>query len=245
MEEKLQNYNISTMRKNSLFVFLFFVFSNAFGQEINLALKNELKEIQYWDQIYREYFDNFITSARKKEISNELTKKGIDVSKLTWESAVAMDSINLKKVETIFKKYGYPGKSLVGTPENETAWYVVQHSDKIDKYLPLMKEAGKKGEIKFTFIATMEDRNLMYQGKEQIYGTQGSGKFWEEDGKQFKTEFIWPIKDAKNVNKKRKEAGFDVSIEEYAKEVFGKDFVYKEYTLKDIDDNKIEKQEVK
>ena len=33
------------------------------------------------------------------------------------------------KIDKIISKYGYPGKSLVGEPEN--FFYVIQHSNKI------------------------------------------------------------------------------------------------------------------
>jgi len=49
------------------------------------------------------------------------------------------------KVEAIFRKVGYPGKTLVGHPANEAAYYVIQHSDKIKKYFPLIEQAGQKG----------------------------------------------------------------------------------------------------
>ena len=36
-----------------------------------------------------------------------------------------------------------PGKSLVGEPANETAYYVIQHSDKIEQYFPVVEKAGR------------------------------------------------------------------------------------------------------
>ncbi|AZA81993.1 hypothetical protein C1637_24505 [Chryseobacterium lactis] len=211
----------------------------------NRNLKNELKDIYYWDQIYREYFDDSTSAKRKSEIKNELFKKGVDTAKINWKLVVEKDSANIIKVEKIIAEYGYPGKSMVGKPENKAVWLVIQHSKKIGKYLPLIKEAGKKKEIPFRQVATMEDRYLMDQGKEQIYGSQGYGSFWSEEGKDYRTEYIWPIKDPENVNKKRKEAGFTNTIEEYGKEIYGKDFVYKVYTLDDVKNNKIEIKEGK
>ena len=126
----------------------------------------------------------------------------------------------------MFRDYGYPGKTLVGEPTNQAAWYVIQHSNKIPEYLDLMKEAGMKDEIPFRMVAMMEDRYLMSQEKEQIYGTQGTTY-------GSSPSFIWPIKDAKNVNKRRKEAGFSMDIEEYANRLFGGDFTYEALSLEE------------
>ena len=137
-------------------------------------------------------------------------------------------------MEQIIKEYGYPGISLVGPETNEAAYYVIQHSTKIDKYLSLIKKAADKKELRFTLYAQMLDRSLMYKGKEQIYGTQGKGLqvLNKETGtKEFKT-VIWPIKDVADVNKRRKKAGFKSTVEQYAKQSLGID--YKILTLEDI-----------
>jgi hypothetical protein len=54
-------------------------------------------------------------------------------------------------------------------------FYVIQHSKKIDKYLPLIRKQQKNGDVAATSLALMEDRNLMYK-VEQIYGTQIKGQ---------------------------------------------------------------------
>ena len=67
---------------------------------------------------------------------------------------------------------------------------------------------------------------LMSQRKEQIYGTQTAyvgGKY-----------IIWPIKEFESVNYLRKEAGFDLTIYEYAKELFGSDYVYEPISLEEV-----------
>ena len=59
----------------------------------------------------------------------------------------------------------------------------------------------------------MEDRYLMDNNQEQIYGTQG----WRMPDKNGNMEnFIWPIKDPANVNALRKRSGFKTTVEEYA-----------------------------
>jgi len=222
------------MKYFASFILVFLLsFANAQKQQVNENLKKELDEILRLDQTYRRLFDNGITAEKKSEILKKLNIDEEDFKEKQWQLVVDIDSLNMRKIEKIISQYGYPGKSLVGEPTNQSAWYVIQHSNKIEKYLPIIKNAGKQREIPFTLAAMMEDRFLMNSGKEQIYGTQGAGEFFiNKDGKEDFVNFIWPIKNEKNVNKLRKESGFKNTIEENAKELFGKDFVYKPFSLK-------------
>ncbi|MBO9694489.1 DUF6624 domain-containing protein [Chryseobacterium sp.] len=202
-------------------------------QKVNEVLKKELDDIMKVDQGYRMLFDTEITPGKKEQLLKDLNIDKEEFKKKSWQLVAEHDSLNMQKIENIIAQYGYPGKTLVGEPTNQAAWYVIQHSTKIGKYLPLIKEAGKKKEIPFTWVAMMEDRYLMQQDKEQIYGTQGKGEMTKDkDGKQVFVNFVWPVQDLKNVNKRRKEAGFDSTIEENAKRMFGPDFKYEPYTLK-------------
>ena len=110
---------------------------------------------------------------------------------------------------------------------------MIQHSRVIDKYLPQIKEAAEKKELPFHLYAMMLDRSLMFQGKEQVYGSQGSG-FQVKDpatGQMQMKWVIWPIKDAATVNERRKAAGFDLTVEANAKRM---DIDYVVYTLEEI-----------
>lgn len=204
-------------------------------QKVNEALKKELDEIMKIDQGYRMLFDSEITPEKREKLLKDLNIDKEEFEKKNWQLVAEHDSLNMQKIENIISQYGYPGKTLVGEPTNQAAWYVIQHSTKIGKYLPLIKEAGKKKEIPFTWVAMMEDRYLMNENKEQIYGTQGKGEMTKDkDGKQVFINFVWPVKDPKNVNRKRKEAGFDSTVEENAQRMFGKDFKYETYTLQQV-----------
>jgi hypothetical protein len=68
----------------------------------------------------------------------------------------------------------------------------------------------------------------MMEGKPQIYGTQGMS-YEDERG-----SFIWPIENPETVNQRRKEAGFEETIEDYAKVLFGDDYVYQPRTMEQI-----------
>lgn len=208
---------------------------NGQQKKLNGGLKKELDEIMRLDQEYRMLFDTETTLEKKDELLKTLNIDKEDFKKKNWMLVAQQDSINLHKVEKIISQYGYPGKTLVGEPTNKAVWYVIQHSNKIGEYLPLIKEAEKKKEIPFTWVAMMEDRYLMGENKEQIYGTQGAGELSKDkDGKQQFVNFIWPIKDPGNVNKRRKEAGFDSTVEENAQRMFGKDFKYELFTMQQV-----------
>ena len=125
-----------------------------------------------------------------------------------------LDSFNIQFIEDIFKRYGYPGKKMVGTPTNEAAWNIIQHSQKIDKYLPIIKKAAEDNELPFYLYGMMLDRQLMSEGKEQLYGSQVTCRTIKT-GKN--GCFVWPIKDADQVNARRKEAGFTLTVEQNSK----------------------------
>lgn len=218
------------MNKFSAIAFLFLILFSCKKVEktsINLELKKELSEIEFRDQAVR-----FITDQTPKD-SLDLIAKRIKVDPTYFKNnyksvSVTLDGENIKRVEEIIAKYGYPGKALVGTPENRAAWIVIQHSSPqvIQKYLPMLREAVKNGDLDRQSLAITEDRNLMYQGKKQIYSSQ----FFEVNGKPA----FWPIENSEKVNELRKEAGFVQTIEEYSKDLYGKDFQYKIYTLEEV-----------
>lgn len=153
-------------------------------------------------------------SIKSDSIAKALNIPLNSLSNSLWQKQTTIDSANLIFVELIIKKYGYPGKTLVGTPANESAWYVIQHSPKIEKYINLIKQAADKKEIPFYLYAMTEDRYLLGQGKEQVYGTQATRRTLKSGKTE---EFIWPIKDPRYVNDRRKKAGFEQTVEENAK----------------------------
>jgi uncharacterized membrane protein YphA (DoxX/SURF4 family)/peroxiredoxin len=197
---------------------------------LDFELKNRLDSIAVLDQRYR-----VLMQANSPE---ELEKLGLEMGLSEeeytgdhWAMQQVIDSSNMAFVENYFITKGYPGKSVVGEESSLAAWYVLQHNpDKIPAYLPLIKKAAAAGEISMRSAAMMEDRYLMNEGKPQIYGTQGMT--YNDTG-----SFIWPIEDPKTVNQRRAEVGYDQTIEEYGKLLFGEDF---EYAVLSIDDVKRE-----
>ncbi len=207
------------------------VVTNSEEDKINVELKKELEGILQMDQGIREIVNGDLSGERKAELLKkmDLNERDIEGNKLYSEMR-KIDSINLIKVESVIKVHGYPGKALVGEPANQAVFYVIQHSDKIDQYLPLITKAAEEGEISKTSLAMMEDRNLMDNGLEQIYGTQIKGKA-NKDGKWI--FFLWPVKNPETINILRKNVGFDRTIEEYLEAM---DVDSKFYKLNEIDD---------
>lgn len=198
--------------------------------KLNFDLKHTLDSIAVLDQKYRKLMQ-VPEGEERAALGKEMGLNPADYSGDLWEKQTALDTSNVQFIERVFREYGYPGKTLVGEPTNQAAWFVIQHSDKIPTYLDLMKDAGKKGEIPFSMVAMMEDRYLMSQEKEQIYGTQGM-KYGDSPA------FIWPIKDAAQVNERRREAGFSMDVEEYAQRLFGENFIYTEISLEEAQKRK-------
>ena len=182
--------------------------------KFNPHLKKQLDSVMILDQKYRDTL-TFLMNPQKVDstLKSLHFKSPGDATNHYWRLQIHLDSLNVVFIESIFKKYGYPGKTLVDTPANETAWYVILHSPKIDLYMPLMKKAAEENELPFRLYAMMLDRQLMNEGKEQIYGTQVRCQQF----KKIKDNcIVWPIKDPANVNKRRKEAGFPSTVEQNA-----------------------------
>ncbi|HUC82366.1 MAG TPA: DUF6624 domain-containing protein [Flavisolibacter sp.] len=220
------------MRFSFFLVFLFAMLLTNAQNQLNIPLKKELDGLQALDQKYRKALS---ANMRGKGDSLALVYgvKKEDLNDYLWKLQGELDSLNTVRVEEIIKDYGYPGVSLVGKPTNEVAFYIIQHSKVIDKYLTIIKEAAEKNELRFQLYSMMLDRSLMFQDKEQVYGTQGSGMSVKNTatGKWENLSFIWPIKEPSMVNEKRKAVGFSQTVEESAKSL---GIEYKIYTLAEI-----------
>jgi hypothetical protein len=105
------------------------------------------------------------------------------------------------------------GKDVVGAQANQTLFLVIQHSDLKyqQKYLPMMREAVKKGNAKASSLALLEDRVALREGRKQIYGSQTSMNTTTRKIN------ISPMIDPDNVDKRRAEAGLGTMAEYAAK----------------------------
>lgn len=221
-----------------LFTFLFLLLMGIQGlaqQGLDTMLKNQLDSILTSDQGIREYLDTRVTESRKDSLSVLLGYSRKVLDKNAFGIMKTIDSVNLGKVEAIIKKHGYPGKSIVGETANEAIFFVIQHvPKKIPVYYKLIKRAGKSGELPYKYVAMMLDRKLTMKGKKQFYGTQGYSVMVADPqtGERKPFSYIMPIKNPRSVNRRRRKAGFDTTVEENAKNNLG--IEYKPYTRKEI-----------
>lgn len=194
--------------------------------QLDFDLKRELDSIAFLDQRYRKLM-MVDDPTERATLGKEMGLEPADYEGDLWEKQTVLDTSNLRRIENILQTSGYPGRTRVGEPTNTAAWYVIQHNpDKIPTYLTMMKEAGRNSEIPYRLVAMMEDRYLMNEGKPQVYGTQGMT--YENT-----PSFIWPIVDPELVNKRREDAGFTQSIEDYSRMLFGETFVYEPISLEE------------
>lgn len=138
-------------------------------------------------------------------------KKKIDsIGKLMGKK----DSINLIRVMKILDEKGWVGKDVVGSQANQTLYLVIQHSDLKyqQKYLPMMRDAVKKGNATPGNLAYLEDRVALREGKKQIYGSQIA------TNSITKKSFVSPLEDPDNVDKRRAEVGLG-PITDYVKKM--------------------------
>jgi len=169
----------------------------------NKPLQRELDSIYDTDQGGRQQLD---------PVEQKYGKDSKEIKQL-WVEINRNDSINLIKVKQVLDKYGWLGPDVVGSKGSVTLFLVIQHADAKDrdKYLPMMREAVKKGNAQGSQLALMEDRSALEHGKKQIYGSQIGRD--EKTGKYY----IDPIEDEPNVDKRRAAVGLD-SLEDYAQQ---------------------------
>lgn len=122
------------------------------------------------------------------------------------------DSINLIKISKILDEKGWVGKDKIGAQANQAFFLVIQHADLKwqQKYLPMMREAVKKGNAEAGSLALLEDRVALREGKKQIYGSQ----IYQNLKNQ--TYYVAPLEDPDNVDKRRDQVGLG-PLAEYVK----------------------------
>lgn len=124
-----------------------------------------------------------------------------------------LDSINIASVDELVKSRGLPTYKSVGKEGLDAFFIIVQHSDLKHqlKYFKPIKHLSKKGSLSKQNLALLTDRILVKQGKKQIYGSQ-----LHFDEQEMKNK-SYPIRNPKNVDKRRKKAGFNETLSEYLK----------------------------
>lgn len=162
-------------------------------KDLDQNLVTQLNRIYDEDQKYR------------KQIDNIKEKFGHDSDEMNahWELINKKDAENLLEVEKILDNRGWLGENIVGGKGNITLFLVIQHANMKTqlKYLPMMREAVKKGNANASNLALLEDRVALREGKRQIYGSQ-----IHIDSKTGE-HYVAPLIHPKSVDKRRAEVG--------------------------------------
>ena len=167
---------------------------------LNMPLVAILDSVFFDDQNYRE---QFFKTQKKYGFGSKECKA---IVKIIHKK----DSDNIFKLNKILDEHGWPGPEVIGNQGTATLWMVIQHSDlkTQEKYLPMIREASKKGYINQDKLALLEDRVALRQEKKQIYGTQtGRDSLTGE-------KYVKPLEDPDNVDKRRAEIGIG-KLEDY------------------------------
>ena len=157
----------------------------------DISLRNILLDIYHTDQNPR---GHIITISKSDPQNSEALSR-------YWKEMQRNDSINLVRTVELLDTHGWIPKSKVGTA-NQALFFVIQHAapDIIDRYIALFETAAENNEIPRNLFAKMYDRQRVYAGKPQKYGTQKVRK--SQDSKEM---VIWQIEDPDHVNALRKE----------------------------------------
>jgi len=191
----------------------------------NNEVRRELITVRDKDQSIR-----LILLESRKSNDNALIKKVHDRMKI-------IDTQSAIIVGKIIDKYGWLGSDKIGSEANQTLFLGIQHIDDLvvqNKYLPILKDAVKKGNAEPWHFAFLTDRILMNQGKKQIYGTQTIISKKPEDS------YVVPLQDPDKVDELRKgigleplndylqEEGLSWNLEEYKKDLPRIEKLYRE-----------------
>lgn len=152
-----------------------------------------------------------ITMAKAdKELREDLASEG-SLFKGYHPLMKAVHDQNAEKLSKVVKKYGWPGKSLVGEEGADAAWLILQHAIAHPQLqrecFPLLVEKVNEGEISPVQVAMLEDRIRCFEGRPQRFGTQFD---WDENGKMSPL----PVDDMHHVEVRRKHVGLSPLAEE-------------------------------
>ncbi|MCB7482136.1 DUF6624 domain-containing protein [Christiangramia sediminis] len=158
------------------------------------------------DTIYRDDQD------LRQEMSAVEAAYGRDSEEMQahWDKINKLDSINVLKVQKILDERGWLGADVVGDQGNSTLFLVIQHAplEVQEKYLPMFRDAVKKGNASPGSLALMEDRVALRNGERQIYGSQIGRD--PETGEYY----VSPLQDPENIDPRRAEVGLK-PLEDY------------------------------
>ncbi len=127
---------------------------NEFTSKLNLSLRNEIKQMNRDDQLFRQ-------------------KGGYD-----YDKQRKIDSINSEKMIVIFTKYGYPNEYLIGNSMTDgtlveigTLLLHTNNNERLNYYMPTILDYLMRGMAPPIEYAYMKDQYLLYNKQKQFYGS--------------------------------------------------------------------------
>lgn len=100
------------------------------------------------------------------------------------EKQQLLDAANMLALDSLYAVHGrYIGTSLVGEEFSSTMWAVIQHADlaRQEKYLPVVWQAVKEGELHETPFKMLLDRVHVKKYGYQIFGSQSNRPLASEE----------------------------------------------------------------
>ncbi|MDO7846165.1 hypothetical protein Q5H92_07355 [Hymenobacter sp. M29] len=211
----------------------------AFAQKpkLNVRLRQQLDSL---DRAYRRHEQRNDAAFARAEADSLMKPIRLPSGALAgytgpvqWERSP--DSTDLRFVAAVIRRYGFPGKSLVGRPASMVAWQVLQRTSQTTRFLPQLRMAAEAGELPYQYYARAVDTQLMQAGKAQRYGTQfvNCVLINKATGQLDMVRFLWPVADVRRANELRRRAGFPTTIAQDAQlQGFPAESVTLEYALR-------------
>lgn len=121
------------------------------------------------------------------------------------EQQQKMQTEHISQLQQILNKDGWVSSKKYGKTACEQALTTLKNADGelLESRLDMLLNAAKNGEANPAEVAFIHDKVLVYQGKEQRYGTQIG--FNEKKG----INDVYPIQDEANVNERRRKVGLE------------------------------------
>lgn len=173
----------------------------------------KISEVEYKTSAEKNINDSLVLVLRtinqtiyKYHDSVNLAEKAHGKSSFQYQRAVSLNALHTSKlldeISNIIAKYGYPGKTLVGS-DYAIVFSIISLSNKAykEKYYDIIIDAANKGELDWSDVAFFVDKVKVAKNEKQIYGTQ-----YKLDVQQNKFLF-YPIEEIDKVNDRRKKVG--------------------------------------
>lgn len=86
----------------------------------------------------------------------------------------SLDAANVAWLDSVIQQRGFPTIRMVGWEAADAAWLILQHAPLAhqEKYLGTLDSLAKRGEIRWSNYAMLQDRVLLNKQHTQLYGSQ-------------------------------------------------------------------------